>query len=115
MKTKRNKILKKAVPLLALGLVLGLPLTTEAACLRDCAQDNAQDSGRAGNSYSGYGTNSYRDRSPTFGDNNTAILGDVNIHVGHDNVTIGGFGGNATGNFVDTSINSTIIMGNLKQ
>lgn len=56
-----------------------------------------------------------RQNSHNFGDNNTAVLGDVNIRVGHERVEISGFGGGSNGNYIDTSVHSNIILGNMKQ
>lgn len=102
-----QKRTKKVVVAVA-GLLMFLPLPLRAFCARDCQQTGPQEGPSAGYSQ-------YRDRSPNFGNGNTAVLGDVNIRVGHDQVTIGGFGGNAANNFVDTSVHSTVIMGNMKQ
>ncbi|MDO8461376.1 MAG: hypothetical protein Q7S98_00795 [Deltaproteobacteria bacterium] len=89
------------------GLLMLLPLPLRAFCARDCQQTTQQEAP------SGYGQ--YRDRSHNFGNGNTAVMGDVNIRVGHDNVVFKGFGGNASNNVFDNSVHSTVIMGNMKQ
>lgn len=55
-----------------------------------------------------------RIRSHNFRDVRNSVLGNVDIRVGHDHLEIGGIGqGNQ--NYIDASVQSTVILGDLKQ
>ena len=93
-----------------------IPASLKAGCLTDCEETNAVS--RPANIYydqlaSPYSSN-YRDRSHNIGDVKNSVLGDMTINVGHEKVDIR-TDSNSNNNVIDTSINSTIILGDMKQ
>lgn len=95
--------------------LLGLPASAGATCLQDCDQTASSTSTTTmTNSEIGNQYNEHRQRSHDFGDNNTAILGDVRIRIGHEKVEITGMR-DSQNSVIDTSIHSTVILGNMKQ
>lgn len=83
------------------------PVPTTATCFGACNQ-GAMSQNRGANIANQ--SNDTRQRSHNFGNNNTAILGDVNIRVGHEHVMINGFG-SGKDNVIDASITNIINMG----
>ncbi|MDO8462383.1 MAG: hypothetical protein Q7S98_05960 [Deltaproteobacteria bacterium] len=104
MKTKMKKRLIGILPFLL------FPLTVQAVCLTNCETTVATTNNNDGASI-GVQSSDRRERSHNFGNNNTAILGDVNIRVGHENLTINGGFGEGKNNVIDASITSFINLG----
>jgi hypothetical protein len=94
------------------GILMALLMTSispaEAICLNDCQSKGGMQS-RPEITYQ-----ENRRRSHNFGDVKNSIVGNVNIRVGHDRIDIGGFQG-SNQNYIDASIHSTVILGDMKQ
>lgn len=88
------------------GLLI-LPQLAEATCLQNC--DNSSNT-QLNNSSIGYQSNERRTRSHNFGNNSTAILGDVNINVGHKRIDITGMK-DSQNSMIDASITSIVNVG----
>ena len=88
---------------------------SQALCLKDC-QSSQRGTIRTAGPSTNYQQNQADQRvnSHNFGDTSTNVMGDMNIQVGHEKVEIKGME-NSTNSVIDTSINSTIILGNVKQ
>lgn len=108
---KKTKIKKAGIALFA--ILLAFPLTSEALCLKDCVSTSS--SPQFNNSTLSYQPTEQRQESHNFGNNSTSVLGDVRIQVGHERVEISGPQSGSNNNFVDASVQSTIILGDLQQ
>ena len=110
MKTRmqnRKRVLAVTVIILALTSQAGRSL---AFCVKDCNQSR---SFAPSADLAGRQNLEYRQQSHNFGDNSTSVLGDVNVRVGHEHMEIKGME-NTSNTMVDASINSTVIVGNMK-
>ncbi len=118
MQTRNTKKIKITVVGALAGFSLLLPLSSDALCLKECQMGDTTQTGTIQNYGSSTNTqqNSADRRygSHNFGDASMAVLGDMNIQVGHEHVEIKGME-NSTNSVIDASINSTIILGNSKQ
>ncbi|MBI2501087.1 MAG: hypothetical protein HYW02_06430, partial [Deltaproteobacteria bacterium] len=101
----------KTVFLTILSLLLSPSLF--AFCLQECERGSA---GRKGPSAIGsvgsigWQSNDNRLRSHNFGNNSTAILGDMNIRVGHERIEINGMR-DSQNSMIDASITSIVNLG----
>ncbi len=109
MKKRSQKIIMVLGWLIG-GLVLLMQGRAEALCLKNCTQVGSS-AAFLGPTYNQ--NLEYRQQSHNFGDNSTNVLGDVNIRVGHEHMEIKGME-NTSNTMVDASINSTVILGNMK-
>ncbi|MBI2082501.1 MAG: hypothetical protein HYT76_02935 [Deltaproteobacteria bacterium] len=115
----RNKIKlkKKVIGALAIFSFL-FPGLSHALCLKECQMGDTTQKGTIQNY--GPSTNTQnnqadrRDGSHNYGDASMNIMGDMNIQVGHEKIEIKGMK-DSTNSMIDASINSTIILGNMKQ
>lgn len=103
----------------ALGsFFLLLPFSSQALCLKECRSGATAQRGTIQTSApsTNYQQNQAdrRYQGHNFGDTSTNVMGNMNIQVGHEQVEIKGME-NSTNSMIDTSINSTIILGNVKQ
>ena len=101
---------KSCVVIVGLMLLCG-PLPGFALCLKDCSPSQAE----AKPALRSFSSAEQRDQSHNFGDVKNSVVGDVNIRVGHEHIEIGNFGESSKNNIVDASIQSTIILGDLKK
>lgn len=94
------------------------PLSSQALCLKNCQSGDTAQRGTIQTSApsTNYQQNQADRRigSHNFGDTSTNVMGDMNIQVGHEKIEIKGME-NSTNSIIDTSISSTIILGNVKQ
>jgi hypothetical protein len=107
---RKMKGLTKTIPAMVIMTLLVLPQVLEATCLRGCESSPASVENSSVSQQGG----ERRTNSHNFGDNSTAILGDVRIQIGHKKIEIKGME-NSNNSVIDASINSTIILGNVKQ
>lgn len=118
MQTRNTTRLEKVmIGALAISSLL-FPISSQALCLKECQTGNTtqrgtiQNYGPSTNTQSNQADRRYQ--SHNFGDTSTNVMGDMNIQVGHEHVEIKGME-NSQNSMIDTSINSTIILGNVKQ
>ena len=112
-----KKEIKRMMTGLAGILIFSIPLSASALCLRECVTDQSRGTlGSSGDFANNTQQNQADQRtgSHNFGDTSTNVMGDMNIQVGHEHVDIKGME-NSTNSMIDASINSTIILGNVKQ
>ncbi len=96
----------KTITALIIALLL-LPATSRAICLKDCtstAQRTESDRFDSGD---------YREKSHNTGNVRNSVMGDMNVNVGHKRLNLNI--GSGSNNTVDASINSTIILGDMKK
>jgi len=111
-----NKDNLAACALLMVFLFL-LPTLSEAMCLKDCVSSTPKISAPPLLNWpSGISARNFenRERSPEMGDVKNSVVGDMNIHVGHKRVDIK-TDSSSSNNLIDTSINSTIILGDMNK
>ena len=113
MQTGKRKSKRGIGIIMELFTLLCFPLTSQAFCTADC-QNQPTTTNFMDRSTIGYQSNDRRVGSHNFGEGSTAILGDVNLRVGHEHVEIKGME-NSPHSIIDNSINSTVILGNMKQ
>lgn len=84
-----------------------------ALCMRDCSSTTKPLSWpRAYRPYTSQAE--MREQSHNMRDAKNSVLGDVNIHVGHKQLDLRTEGA-SHGNTIDASVNSTIILGDMKK
>lgn len=104
---------------ITLTLLLGMTLLSSVAhavCLKNCEDMTSSRTLKAIQPTEG-GISFHqepRQNSHNYGDMKNSVGGDMNIRVGHEKIEIGGLS-NSTGNMIDTSINSVIVLGDSKQ
>ena len=81
-------------------------------CLKECNGSEAPSQGRIFPQTTYNSSSSQRDRSHNLNGVKNSIVGDVTITNGHNRVNVSDITGDTT---VDASINSTIILGDMKQ
>lgn len=96
-------------------LILVIPAISHSICLENCDEARPPISFDS-LSFNGAQTSNMNYGSPNYntGDVKNSVLGDMNIRVGHEKVDIN-MDANSSGNTVDTSINSTIILGDMEK
>jgi hypothetical protein len=102
---KREIIIMLAVA----TVILMLPFDGNAICLNNCANNDARMKGSFGSQ-----DVRHREKSHNTGDVKNSVMGDVNIRVGHDKLDIN-MDSKSKNNFVDASVSSTIILGDMKK
>ncbi|MBI2091882.1 MAG: hypothetical protein HYT75_02655 [Deltaproteobacteria bacterium] len=97
-------------------MTLVFPLNAGAICLNNCTSNDARmkESFQANLSGGGFQDVRYREKSHNTGDVKNSVMGDVNIRVGHDKLDIN-MDSKSKNNFVDASVSSTIILGDMKK
>ncbi len=111
-----NKIVMLLVVIPTL-LACFIPKLGNAICFQNCQQAASTSSMTSLNDNSiGYQTDNlqYRERSHNTRDVKNSVMGDVNIHVGHDRMDIK-MDSKSNNNTVNASVSSTIILGDMKQ
>lgn len=95
--------------LLTLVIILLNPTLGYTLCLKDCKPGVNPSPSKTTFQY-----NEPRRNSHNFGDVKNSVLGDVQVRVGHEHIEIGGIGqGNQ--NYIDASVQATVILGDLKK
>ncbi len=105
------KIIK---PILIIFLVV-FPLILNAFCMNSCKNTSSQQG--TAPEFDGFPAppaNGTRQNSDDIGDVRNSIMGNVNIRVGHEHLSIN-MDSNSSANTVDASVSSTIILGDMKQ
>lgn len=92
------------------------PSLSYALCLQNCQQETARlvDSQSFSSPRGSISNSPYARGSISTGDVKNSVFGDMNIRVGHERVDIK-TDSNSNNNTIDANINSTIILGDMKQ
>lgn len=108
-KVKKGKNMRNVIIAIIIALA---PMAASARCLQNCTQPGQDILFNS----TGYRTDSvqYREKSHNTRDVENSVMGDLNIHVGHERLEIN-MDKNSKSNTVDASVSSTIILGDIKQ
>jgi hypothetical protein len=106
---KQNKLVLKV---LSTFLLLLSSSSSQALCLRDCSSEGLTLKSPVQRKTQ-FQPPERRQKSHNFGDNNTAIVGDMNIHVGHNRIDIRGMS-DSKNSMIDASVTSVINLGGSK-
>lgn len=107
-----SELKRKRMALLGvIGMLLLPPSTSSALCINNCrpSTTNLMEKSRIDRQ-----SNDFRMRSHNFGENSTNILGDFVVRTGHEHIEIKGIE-NSPHSVIDSSVNSTVILGNMRQ
>lgn len=94
-------------------LILSLPFTAVATCLKDCSETKSSSQLNIVNDNSHKeSTDARRYKSHNMGDVKNSIVGDVHINNGHKKLEFKNIGSKTN---IDASVNSTIILGDTNE